>query len=74
MIEPSKMMPSRHNEIRQIMIALKSADRITRGSRLLAARAHGRSGCNRLFTLRGHYDNGSFVITAKARMAERHSH
>lgn len=63
------MMPNRRNEIRDAMIALRGEEPLTRRARLIAARQHGRSGCNRLFTLRGHYDKGSYVLRAKGEYA-----
>jgi hypothetical protein len=64
-IDAEKLMPSRHSDIRFEMLALKSAPDDIRFIRLVAAKMHGRSGCNRLFTLRGHYDSGSFVSAAR---------
>lgn len=64
-IDAEKLMPSRHSDIRIEMLALKQAPEDIRFIRLVAARMHGHSGCNRLFTLRGHYDSGSFVAAAR---------
>lgn len=65
----TSMMPSRRNEIREAIIALHGEEPLTRRARLIAARQHGRSGCNRLFTLRGHYDKGSYVLRDKGEYA-----